>query len=129
MFKFFFKPLYLFLLNGFLFYVIEYHIWPRVIQISPVIWGHIVVGAIFALINWFIKPILRWISLPFRWLTLGMFGMAINGILLYVLSQVLSQFDISGVTLVINGGALYYVLLGMLLGLGNALLTSRNDKK
>lgn len=129
MIKFIFKLIHLFLMNGFLFYLAQYYIWPSIINISPAIIGHVIIGGIFALINIFIKPIVKILSLPFRWLTLGLFGIAINGILLYILSWTLSQYAITIVTLTINGGAFEYILIGIFLAIGNYLMSCGCGKK
>jgi uncharacterized membrane protein YvlD (DUF360 family) len=125
MIQFIFKLFYLFLINGFLFYLIEFYLWPSIIIITPELIGHLVIGGVFALINVFIKPVVKFLALPFRWLTLGVFGMAINGILLYCVTWFLAQNDIAGVSLIINGGVIEYVLLGILLGIGNSLMSCR----
>ena len=51
-------------------------------------WKLLVVAAIFGLINAYIKPIAESISLPARLLTLGLFGLVINAILLLLLALV-----------------------------------------
>ena len=51
-------------------------------------WKLIVVAVIFGLINAYIKPIAEAISLPARILTLGLFGLVINAVLLLLVALV-----------------------------------------
>lgn len=58
----------------------------------------IIVGAILGLANFFIKPILKAISLPVRIITLGLFGLIINMGLVWLVADVLfpDVLEISG---------------------------------
>lgn len=51
-------------------------------------WRMIVVGATFGLVNSFIKPVLMLFSLPFIMLTLGVFTLIINALMLALTSAV-----------------------------------------
>jgi putative membrane protein len=51
-------------------------------------WKLLLVAAIFGLINAYIKPIAKAISLPLRLLTLGLFSLVINALLLLLLAVV-----------------------------------------
>jgi putative membrane protein len=53
-------------------------------------------GLVLALLNTFIKPIIRLFSLPFIWITLGLFSLVINGFLLWLASQWADAIMISG---------------------------------
>lgn len=58
-------------------------------------WGVAFFGAIiFSLLNMTIKPILKFISFPITCLTVGLFSLVINGIILY-LTAALSPIDIT----------------------------------
>ena len=125
MLKILYKCLYLFLLNGFLFYLIEHYIWPSALSITPPVTGHLIIGIAFGIINTLLKPLLKILTLPIRWATLGLIGIVINGALIYVLTIVFNQNDIASVSLAINGGFIEYILLGIIFGLGNAILSCR----
>jgi len=58
----------------------------------------IVVGAILGLANFFVKPILKAVSLPIRIITLGLFGIVINMALVWLVADVLfpDVLEISG---------------------------------
>ena len=55
----------------------------------------LLVGAIFGVINIAIKPILSILSLPFIVLTLGLFLVIINALMLGLLSWLSGQFDLA----------------------------------
>ncbi|MCL1879597.1 MAG: phage holin family protein [Actinomycetia bacterium] len=65
--------------------------WPRLeaapgILGSPLLLPTMVLAAILALINSFIKPIIRAVTLPITILTLGIFALVLNTLLLYLAS-------------------------------------------
>lgn len=53
-------------------------------------------GFLMGLINFFIKPILKLISLPFILVTLGLFTIVINIVLLELLAYLVPEFKIDG---------------------------------
>ncbi len=53
-------------------------------------------GAILGLLNFFIKPILKTITLPLKILTLGLFGLIINMLLVWVVDIVFPELIIPG---------------------------------
>ena len=56
----------------------------------------ILAGVILGLINFFIKPILKIITLPLRVLTFGLFTLAINMALVWVIDVLFPELIISG---------------------------------
>ncbi len=56
----------------------------------------VIIGAVLGIINFFIKPILDVLSLPLKILTLGLFSLIINMVLVWLI-------DIAFVELVITG--------------------------
>lgn len=56
----------------------------------------IVAGVILGLINFFIKPIVKIITLPLRILTLGLFGIIINMFTIWLADALLVEFDVKG---------------------------------
>ncbi len=45
----------------------------------------ILIGAlVLSLVNWFIKPIVKLVSFPINFITLGFFGLIINALMLYL---------------------------------------------
>ncbi len=56
----------------------------------------ILIGSVLGLINFFIKPILKTITLPLRILTLGLFGLIINMAIVWVVDVLFPELTIPG---------------------------------
>lgn len=58
----------------------------------------LIAGAILGLVNFFIKPILKTITLPLRILTLGLFSLVINMLLIWIVADILfpKEIEIKG---------------------------------
>lgn len=83
-----------------------------------------VVAAIFmAIINLFIKPILKILALPFMIMTAGLFMIFINAFLLWVLKYSLDIVKFQDVSLVIHSKG-SYLIAGLLFGLLNWILNT-----
>lgn len=54
-------------------------------------------GAILGLLNFFIKPLLKKITLPFRILTLGLFGFLINMFIVWLIDIIFPELIIPGI--------------------------------
>lgn len=54
------------------------------VDITAGFWGFLLAGLIFSLVNSLLKPLLVIISLPAILLTLGLFTVIVNGILVYI---------------------------------------------
>lgn len=67
------------IVNGFSFYLLDFLFDGIVIEPGALITMMI----IFGLLNWFVKPILRILSLPLTFMTFGLFSFVINGLVLY----------------------------------------------
>lgn len=80
----------------------------------------LLVGLILGLINFFIKPILKLITLPLRMLTLGLFGLVINMAMIWLVDILFAELIIQGIiplfwtTLIIWG-------LGLAVGLSKKI--------
>ena len=55
-------------------------------------------GAVLAFISMVIRPIVRLITAPIVWLTLGLFNLVINMGLLFIADWILPQLEITGFT-------------------------------
>jgi putative membrane protein len=70
------------------------------VQITPLDWSgaewwqFLLVAVIFSLVNTFIKPILRIITLPITAVTLGLFLLVINALMLLLTGWISSQLDL-----------------------------------
>ncbi|MFZ1249646.1 MAG: phage holin family protein [Candidatus Saccharimonadales bacterium] len=78
-------------------------------------------GAILALINLVIKPILVLASLPAILLTLGIFMLVINGLTVYIASRLYAPLHISSFGVAI--------LTGVIIGLVNYLVTAILERR
>lgn len=58
----------------------------------------VLVGSVLGLVNFFIKPVLQAITLPLRILTLGLFGLIINILLVWVVKVIFPELTILGLT-------------------------------
>lgn len=75
----------------------------------------LIVAVVFGLVNAFIKPIVRLLSLPVRIVTLGLFGLIINTGMLALTALVLDQLTIDGFVPAFLG-ALIISLVGIVFG-------------
>jgi putative membrane protein len=71
-------------------------------------------GAVLGLINFFIKPILKMITLPLRMLTFGLFGLVINMAMVWIVDIFFPELIIQGLiplfwTTVIVWGVSYFL--------------------
>ena len=71
--------------------------------------GYVLVGVILGLLNLFIKPVLKILSLPFIFLTAGLFVVILNTLILWIAVQLIAILDVAGITLSITGVWTYVV--------------------
>ena len=57
-------------------------------------WAPLVAGLVFTLVNFFLKPVLAILSIPFIIVTLGIFYFLINVFMLYLTHWIVPQFTI-----------------------------------
>ena len=57
-------------------------------------WTLLIAGAVFTLVNAFVKPILTVLSIPFIVVTLGLFYFLINILMLYLTDWIVPDFEI-----------------------------------
>ncbi|MFJ9728053.1 phage holin family protein [Streptomyces sp. NPDC101209] len=58
-------------------------------------WTLILVALLFGLVNWLVKPIVKLLSLPFVILTLGLFTLVVNALMLLLTSWLAGKLDLS----------------------------------
>jgi putative membrane protein len=58
-------------------------------------WALLVAGLVFTLVNFFLKPLLAVLSIPFIIVTFGIFYFLINVLMLYLTHWIVSQFTIT----------------------------------
>lgn len=79
------------------------------IQVEDFKWAFIV-GIVISLINLFIKPILIFITLPINILTLGLFTLVINALLLIFAAYLVPGFHIDGFLSALLGSIIISIL-------------------
>jgi putative membrane protein len=60
-------------------------------------WTLLVAAAVFTLVNMWLRPVVRLLSLPFIILTLGLFLFVVNVLMLYVTDWLVPEFEIHSV--------------------------------
>lgn len=58
--------------------------------------GAFVLAIVWALINIFIKPVIFILTLPITILTIGLFSLVINGLLILLASKIVQGFEVDG---------------------------------
>lgn len=70
----------------------------------------LVVAAVLMFINATIKPIISFLTLPINILTLGLFGIVLNGLILWALAALVSGFSVTGLVSAILAGVVISVV-------------------
>lgn len=114
------KLLIVWLLNALALLVVAY-LMPS-IQVSG-FGGALIAAAVIGLVNMLIRPFLVLLTLPVTILTLGLFIFVINGILFFVVGNLLESFEVQSLWSGILGAVLYslisWALTALLLGDGD----------
>lgn len=69
-----------------------------------------VASVVIGIINVSIGPVLRLVTLPVRWLTLGLFTLVLNGFLLVIVTKVVNGFTIDGFGTAVLAAIVYSVV-------------------
>ena len=75
----------------------------------------LVVALVFGLLNALLKPILVFFSLPFIFLTLGLFALVVNGVILLITDSLTDSLTVSGLWAAVLGSIVISVVT-MILG-------------
>lgn len=78
----------------------------------------IAAGLILGLVNAFIKPVVTLLTLPLTIVTLGLFLLVINGLMLLLVSTLMKDFDVKGLGAAILGS----VVVSVVVWVGSRLL-------
>jgi putative membrane protein len=74
--------------------VISY-LFPKVIQVDG-FWAALIAAFVLGIVNAFIRPIIVFLTLPLTILTLGLFLLVINGLLLGLVALIVPGFHVNG---------------------------------
>lgn len=76
----------------------------------------VVVAVVLGIINTFIKPVIQLLALPITFLTLGLFSLIINGLVIMVVGGIVQGFEVTNF--------LWAILFSIVLSLVNTVLSS-----
>ncbi len=85
--------------------------------------GYLIAALIIGVVNALVKPVLKLLSLPFVILTLGLFSIVINVVMLILSRYILNAFAIEGVSMQISNLPTY-LYVALLLSLANMIVHS-----
>lgn len=91
--------------------------------------GLVALALVFGIVNTFIRPVLRFLSFPITIVTLGLFTLVINALMLMLTAWIAARLDIA---FTVRGfvpallGAIVVSVLSMILG---AVLISKDEKQ
>ena len=78
----------------------------------------VLIGAVLGLVNFFLKPILKIVTLPLRLLTFGLFGLVINMLIIWAVDIFFPELVIEGLVPLFWLTAIVWIL-SFLLGFGS----------
>jgi len=78
----------------------------------------IVVGLILTVLNYLVKPVLKFLSFPLVFFSAGLFIIVINAFILYLTNYLLIVMDIAGIALHVES-YLTYLLAAIIFGVAN----------
>ena len=85
-------------------------------------WVIVIAGAVFAIVNWIIKPITTLLALPLIILTLGIALFFVNLLMLYITSWLVPGFTISGFWSAVGATIIIWIvnsILSAIFGVGD----------
>ncbi|MDX1492846.1 MAG: phage holin family protein [Longimicrobiales bacterium] len=85
------------------------------IQMTGGFWDVLVVALVFGILNAILKPILLFLSLPFLIVTLGLFALVINALMLMITANLMDDFAVAGFWTAVLG-SIVISLVTMILG-------------
>src|SRR5215467_497525 len=92
------------------------------IQVKGGVAAYLFTALLFGLVNAILGPILRIATLPLRILTLGLFALVINAVLLVIASKLFSGLSIDNFLSAILGGLVLSIISALLNAFGSPVL-------
>jgi putative membrane protein len=87
------------------------------IRMSGGFWDVLLVALVFGVLNAILKPILLVFSLPLLLLSLGLFALVVNALMLLLTAHILDTFEVSGFWTAVLGSLVISVVTMLLGGL------------
>lgn len=84
--------------------------------------GFLIAALIFGILNGFVKPILKIITLPFVFITAGLFTFVINMFLVWFAKYTLGILAFEGIEIIIAGSIFTYLSVGIIMAFVNMLI-------
>jgi putative membrane protein len=84
--------------------------------------GYAIAALIFGILNGFVKPILKIITLPFVFITAGLFTLVINMFLVWFAKYSLGILQFEGISIVVAGGLMTYLYVGIIMAIVNMVI-------
>ena len=110
------------LISAVVFYVLDQYIFPGSFAIEGSdLTRYVWVALFFGLLNTFIKPLLKLFMLPVQFISLGLAGLAVNGILIALLAFGLNALEFQSASVVVDHWFTYFIV-GIVLGVANTII-------
>ena len=74
-------------------------------------WALIIAALVFGLINAIIRPLIVILTLPVNILTLGLFTLVINALMLWLTSSIVKGFEVSSFASAFWGALIYWIII------------------
>ena len=103
------------------FWYLATELFPTDFFINGGVQTYILLAVVFGFLNTFIMPVLKILTLPIRFLTLGLFSFVLNGILLWMTEKGVNFLQFPEVSVHIQGW-MTYLIAGLLLSIISATL-------
>jgi putative membrane protein len=88
------------------------------VRIQPFTWGTLLLlGVVIGVIDGFVRPVVSLLSLPITILTLGLFQLVINALLLYLAAFIIPAFQIDNFLWALLGGVVLGIIHAILEGI------------
>jgi putative membrane protein len=71
----------------------------------------LVAGLVLGLINMFVKPVLSILTIPINLITLGLFGIILNGLLFWAVEYFVAGFDVTSLVAAILGSIIVAIVM------------------
>lgn len=85
--------------------------------------GYLIAALIFGILNGFIKPVIKILTLPFVFITAGLFTLVINMFLVWFAKYAIGVLAFEGVEIVITGSIFTYLSVGIIMAVVNMIIT------
>jgi putative membrane protein len=108
----------LLILTSLTFYGVTYY-FPEYLQIEGGLMAFLLPALFLTILNSTLKPILKLLSLPLQVLSLGLFSVVINILVLYALEFIVSIFSAFSISFVILGGFINYFIVSVIISFLN----------